>query len=191
MSLEKFYKKYPELGPFCCSISLEKAKIVKAFLIEFESEADKIIHLIPYLKKGLAEGFLITNMQKKRAQERFSRTQNIKESGNLNFKTDFEKQKTLVTAIKKVMEDTGPYYEKETKAQPASSLRVNHRIHPEDNICFISFDMDGKKYSTIFEYKQPNFVHLIKDYMERLAIPKNNDIIQLIEAIEGNSSWSH
>ena len=66
-SMQDLYKKYQDKGlrDFCDTISIHKLKIIKAFLIEFEKDIEQIVHLVPYLKKGLEEGYLERNLYKK------------------------------------------------------------------------------------------------------------------------------
>lgn len=178
-SMQDLYKQYQEKGlrDFCDTISIDKVKIIKAFLIEFEKDVEKIVHLVPYLKKGLEEGYLQKNLYRKRAREKNTRFLDKQQQPT------FFNHKLLVKAIQKQMDNTGPYNKIDPKT---GTIRRNHRIHSDDMVCFFSFETENKEKvgSGIIEYKNENFIPYIKRYISQLEIPCNPDILQLLGSIE-------
>lgn len=179
-SMQDLYKKYQDKGlrDFCDTISIHKLKIIKAFLIEFEKDIEQIVHLVPYLKKGLEEGYLERNLYKKRAKEK-----NTQFLDKQQQQPTFPNHKRLIQAIQLQMDKTGPYNKIDPKTQ---KIRMNLRIHAEDLICSFSFETEDKdKFcSGVLEYKDENFLPYIKQYISQLEIPCNPDILQLLRSLE-------
>jgi hypothetical protein len=178
-SMQDLYKQYQDKGlrDFCDTISIDKVKIIKAFLIEFEKDIQQIVHLVPYLKKGLEEGYLQKNLYKKRAKEK--NTQFLDKQQQPTFPS----HKRLIKALKQQMEITGPYHRINPKTQ---KIQMNHTVHSDDMVCFFSFETEEKEKvaSGILEYKDENFIPYIKRYISQLEIPYNPDILQLLRSLE-------
>ena len=179
-SMQDLYKQYQEKGlrDFCDTISIYKVKIIKAFLIEFEKDVEKIVHLVPYLKKGLEEGYLRQNLYRKRAREKNTRFLDKNQN-----RPNYSEHKRLIKALKDQMEITGPYHRINPKTQ---KIQMNHRLHSDDMVCFFSFETEEKEKvaSGILEYKDENFIPYIKQYISQLEIPCNPDILQLLRSLE-------